>query len=68
MTLKEFAESFMRGIGSVLEFFPPPDRLDSWQIGRDAASREWSAAYQSLLARLQAEAKPSVMTDRSRLN
>ena len=28
-------ESFLRGMGSVLEFFPPPERLDAWRLGQD---------------------------------
>jgi hypothetical protein len=27
--------SFLRGVGSVLEFFPPPERFNAWRVAQD---------------------------------
>lgn len=35
--------AFLAGVGSVLEFFPPPDRLDHWRIKRRPPQGEWGS-------------------------
>jgi hypothetical protein len=30
--LESLGTAFLRGMGSVLEFFPPPERFDAWRL------------------------------------
>jgi hypothetical protein len=48
--------SFVDGVGSVLEFFPPPERFDAWRMAQDVPLEEWPQAVRGLLAELQADA------------
>jgi hypothetical protein len=48
--------SFLRGVGSVLEFYPPPERFDVWRVAQDIPLDEWPAAVRALLAEMQEDA------------
>jgi len=47
---------FIYGIGSVLEFFPSPERFDVWRVAQDVPINEWPLAVRGLLAELQEDA------------
>jgi hypothetical protein len=49
-------KSFLRGIGSALEIFPPPERFNRWRISQDISIDEWPAAVRAALADLQMDA------------
>ncbi|HTU16754.1 MAG TPA: hypothetical protein VMG10_01725 [Gemmataceae bacterium] len=49
-------DSFLRGVGSVLEFFPPLERFDIWRVAPDVPIEEWPMAVRGLLAELQEDA------------
>ena len=40
----------IRGIGSVLEFFPPVERLDAWRMTHSVPIEEWPSTVRSHLA------------------
>jgi hypothetical protein len=42
--------SFLQGMGSVLEFFPPPERLNAWRTTQDVSLDDWPTTMRSLLA------------------
>jgi len=52
-------ENFIYGIGSVLEFFPPPERFDVWRATQDVDIDEWPMAVREFLAELQEDASQS---------
>ena len=47
---------FIYGIGSVLEFFPSPERFDVWRVAQDVPINEGPLAVRRLLAELQEDA------------
>lgn len=49
--------SFFQGMGSALEFFPPPDRLNAWRMTPDVPLDEWPKIVRGLFADLQQDAK-----------
>ena len=51
-----FLDSFLRGVGSVLEFFPPPERFDGWRAGRDVPINEWPMVVRGMLAEVEENA------------
>ena len=52
-TQPRFKDPFIRGVGSVLEFFPPPERFNEWRLGQDLAIDQWPRAVRSVLADMQ---------------
>jgi hypothetical protein len=42
-------ELFLRGVGSVLEFFPPAERLDAWRVTQAVPADEWPVVARGLL-------------------
>ena len=49
-------DSFLRGVGSVLEFYPSPERFDVYRVTRDVPLREWPLTVRDLLAEWRAGA------------
>lgn len=47
------ARSFLKGIASVLEFFPPPERFEVWRLPAESSTEEWRSATASLVAELR---------------
>lgn len=47
------SERFLLGIGSVLEFFPSPERFDSWRLAQDMPFGAWPIAVRNEFAALQ---------------
>jgi len=47
--------SFLRGVGSALEFFPSPERFDVWRMAEDVPLEAWPLAVRGLLAELTAD-------------
>jgi len=39
---------FIHGVGSVVEFYPPPDRFDSFRLALDTLLDEWPATVRKL--------------------
>lgn len=48
--------AFLRGVGSVLEFFPPPERFARWRLTQDTLTEEWPEAVRGMLSALQEDA------------
>ena len=49
---RNLLDYFLGGVGSVLEFFPSPDRFDAWRLGPDTALDEWPTTIRGQLAGL----------------
>jgi hypothetical protein len=45
-------ELFLRGVGSVLEFFPSAERLDAWRVTQAVPVDEWPMVVRGLLSEL----------------
>jgi hypothetical protein len=43
---------FLRGVGSVLEFFPPVERFDAWRVTQAVPVDEWPAVVRGIMADL----------------
>jgi hypothetical protein len=48
-------DAFLCGMGSVLEFYPPPERFDIYRFSRVGSLEEWSNAVRASLAELWEE-------------
>jgi len=53
------AKAFVRGIGSVLEFFPSTDRFNAWRLTRDVTISEWPSTVREMLADVREESTDS---------
>jgi hypothetical protein len=59
---------FLRGIGSVLEFFPPVERLDVWGATQAVPVVEWPVLARGLLAELRESMFPNEDNSNASLN
>jgi chaperonin GroES len=51
------SERFLSGVASILEFFPSPDRFDSWRLAEDTPIIAWPTTVRNEFAALQGVAK-----------
>jgi hypothetical protein len=47
--------SFLDGMGSVLEVFPPPDQFDSWRASSSISLEQWPVVVRKAITEMNQE-------------